>query len=134
MSRRLVLWRWIVFGVIMAPFLYQALYPRWHCVTGSALYMVHPSVLANKPPPADEGGGYPPDEPMARCPRVRRTVVRAPLFAPPRQIDGRPCRAELDWETARPWLLWGGVTAYVMLFVLAKTGERPCTDPGFHSS
>ena len=138
MRGRLVLWRWIVFGVVMAPFLYQALYPRWVCVTGSGRYVVHPSLFPSgrrkSAITTEETNGYPPNQPMVTSPRLRRTVVRAPLWSPPRQVDGQPCRAEVDWDALQPWLIGGGVTALGMLFVLAKIGERPCTDPGSHSS
>ncbi len=117
-------WRWCYLPLLLG-FLVAAgmvLYPPWRCYFGSGRYRGSPFVermgAAGK---AIRVADFPPSVPMAVHSHQYLVKPRyAWLFAPPRQVRGRPVRAEIDWDRLGPRISIVLLITLVATVVVAK--------------
>ena len=111
-------WHWcyvpLVLGFLVA--VAMVLRPPWRCYVGSGRYRVSPWVGNGRAIGTAVRDDFPPNRPMAVCSHQYYVRPRyAWLFAPPRQVRGRPVRAEIDWERLGPRV------AIALLITIAAT-------------
>lgn len=112
-------WRWCYVPLLLG-FLVAAgmmLYPPWRCYLGSGRYRASSFVermgAAGK---AIRDGDFPPNLPMVVHSHQYLVKPRyAWAWSPPRQVRGRPVRAEIDWERIGPRI------SIVLLITLVAT-------------